>query len=63
MRTPFCARLFGPNTAAAAILSLCDGSRGPDQIVANIATQRRGISPEDARGFLKTAKKLGWIDF
>jgi pyrroloquinoline quinone biosynthesis protein D len=50
------------NSAAAAILSLCDGSRDPDQIVANIVTQRRGISAEDARGFLETAKKLGWIN-
>jgi hypothetical protein len=50
------------NSAAAAILCLCDGSRDPEQIVARIVMQRSGISAEVARGVLEKAKKLGWID-
>jgi pyrroloquinoline quinone biosynthesis protein D len=50
------------NESAAAILALCDGARTREQIVARaLLRSRENTSEVDAREFLETARRRGWI--
>jgi pyrroloquinoline quinone biosynthesis protein D len=60
--------LIGPrgivrlNESAAAMLALCDGTRTSEQIVARVLLRsRENTSAVDAREFLETARRRGWI--
>lgn len=49
------------NAGAAAILSLCDGSRTRAQIVVEMQQQGNGALADDIEAFLDAAETRGWI--
>lgn len=50
------------NSAAAAVLALCDGTHAVDAIVNEIAGNRHDGTAGDVRSFLDAARRRGWVE-
>jgi pyrroloquinoline quinone biosynthesis protein D len=49
------------NESAAMVLTLCDGTHTPEEIVARILRAKDGSLGDDVRAFLDAARRRGWI--